>query len=501
MSRWSRLWSGDECRVMGQRPPSPPDPPPAPPPLRAAPAANTGPLWLALLVLLINFAAALGHGHGAVCDLDACTRAYDESLESRGLAGPEGSAAYCGVLYDFGICMHNIRRACRGNLNYHTSNTMLIHLKTIFECAKRLQQETGSATGVPRKHGRPPLPPSTPRPDRPSTMAPPEAAQAGPECSYRGSRNLRHCGLFGDPHLKTFKGNMQTCRVQGAWPLVDNPYLAVQVTNEPVLFGSQATATTKVTVLVKGSATPCLNQTKTYEATADAPLPDTFIDGTNKSGPGEAVTIRYQDTAFGSLVEIRIRYIETTVIVRKVGRYLAFSTSMPDELVSWHSGQGDDQGTDGVQLCVQGCPLSEIMDLDSDRGHVLSWADALAKCVAKTSSSPPSTSTMAAADSNEGLGDLTDQYLDWCVFDLMTTGKEDFVLAARSAHRDTLAMDPGAAGNLRNRTAAQDVGAGAAGGASAASTTGAAAAAGAPGALLLLALAGAVLAAPRNQPR
>ncbi|KAK3929899.1 Repulsive guidance molecule A [Frankliniella fusca] len=493
---------------MGRWPPSPLDPPPAPdpPPPRAAPApANTGPRWLALLVLLINFAAALGHGHGAVCDQDACTRAYDESLESRGLAGPEGSAAYCGVLYDFGTCMHSIRRACRGNLNYHTSNSMLIHLKTIFDCAKRLKQETGSATGVPRKHGRPPLPSSTPRPDRTSTLAPPEAAQGaqGGECSYRGARNLRHCGLFGDPHLKTFKGNMQTCRVQGAWPLVDNPYIAVQVTNEPVLFGSQATATTKVTVLVKGSATPCLNQTKTYEATADAPLPDAFIDGTNKSGPGEAVTVRYQETAFGPLVEIRIRYIETTVIVRKVGRYLAFSTSMPEELVSWRSGSGDDHGADGVQLCVQGCPLSEIMDLDSDRGHELTWADALSKCVAKTAPAAASSSALAASDSGEGLGDLTDQYLDWCVFDLMTTGKEDFVLAARSAHRDTLAMDPSAAGNLRNRTSAQDVGAGAAGaggGASAASTTGAAGAPSAPGqgALLLLALAltAAVLAGP-----
>lgn len=46
--------------------------------------------------------------------------------------------------------------------------------------------------------------------------------------------------------MRTFTGAMQTCRVQGAWPLVDNRYLAVQVTNEPVLEDSNATATTKV---------------------------------------------------------------------------------------------------------------------------------------------------------------------------------------------------------------------------------------------------------------
>lgn len=119
---------------------------------------------------------------------------------------------------------------------------------------------------------------------------------------------------------------------------------------------------------------------------------------------------------------------------------------MPDELVD-----GRDQG---VQLCVQGCPLSERMDLDTDRGSVLSWADALNKCVAKSPVPESAGPGRPAADSNEVHGDLTDQYLDWCVFDLMTTGQDDFVLAARSAHRDTLTMDPGAV--LSNRTAAQD---------------------------------------------
>ena len=447
---------------MGERAPEPRAPPPAPPPGPRT-RLQHGPIVL-LLVLLNIFAAALGHGHGTGCDLDACTRAYDVSLESRGLAGPEGSAAFCGVLYDFGMCMFNIRSACRGNLNYHTSNSMLIHLKSRFDCARRLEQ-AGSPTGFPpRKHPRPTpaYTTTTPRPERPATGPGVPAMAVDPECSYHGSRAFKHCGLFGDPHLKTFRGTMQTCRVQGAWPLVDNPYLAVQVTNEHVLPDSPATATTKVTVLVKSSSTPCTPQ-KTYEATADAPLADTFIDGTNKSGPGEAVVIRHQETAYGASVEIYIRYIETTVIVRKVGRYLAFSTRMPEELVSWRSsGEDGDVDVGDQQLCVQGCPLSERMDLATDRGHMLSWADALAKCVAKTAPGGGASSESSSADTNEVVADLTDQYLDWCVFDLMTTGRDDFVLAARSAHRDTLTLDPGA---LRNRTTAQvrwDVGPGAA---------------------------------------
>lgn len=494
---------------MGPRKSAPPPAPPPPLPPGARPAKDRprrAPCWPILLLLLSNLAAALGHGqghgYGMGCDLDACTRAYDESLEKRGLAGPEASGAFCGVLYDFGTCMYGIRRACRGNIRYHTSNSMLIHLKTRFACARRLQQETGSPTGTPlRKPARPLLPP-TPTPPWPATTPAPGAAPAhaaaGPECSYRGGKTFRHCGLFGDPHLRTFTGAMQTCRVQGAWPLVDNRYLAVQVTNEPVLEDSNATATTKVTVLVKGSATPCTHQkTKTYEATADAALPDAFIDGTNTSGPGEAVTVRYQETPlFGASVAIQIRYIETTVIIRKVGRYLAFSTRMPEELVSTLDAQAQGDGqADGVQLCVQGCPHSERMNLDKDRGTVLSWTDALEKCVSKTR---PATAPASSASSDPGevLGDLTDQYLDWCVFDLMTTGREDFALAAHAALRDTLAMDPSAAGSLRNRTTAQDVGAGA-GGSASASTTGAAPRTHAAPAALLVSMALAALLARR----
>ena len=66
-------------------------------------------------------------------------------------------------------------------------------------------------------------------------------------CSYKGKQAHRHCGLFGDPHLRTFYDEFQTCKVQGAWPLVDNDYLTVMVTNDPVgMWDGHATATSKV---------------------------------------------------------------------------------------------------------------------------------------------------------------------------------------------------------------------------------------------------------------
>lgn len=94
------------------------------------------------------------------------------------------------------------------------------------------------APDVPRP--RPSIIPELPPNELPAPTASPR------HCQFLGKERYRYCGLFGDPHLKTFKNSYQTCRVRGAWPLIDNPYLAVQVTNEQVDEGSPATVTTKV---------------------------------------------------------------------------------------------------------------------------------------------------------------------------------------------------------------------------------------------------------------
>ena len=65
-------------------------------------------------------------------------------------------------------------------------------------------------------------------------------------CRFKGKPVFKNCALFGDPHLRTFDNRHQTCKVQGAWPLVNNEHLTVQVTNDRVENSLGATATTKV---------------------------------------------------------------------------------------------------------------------------------------------------------------------------------------------------------------------------------------------------------------
>ena len=75
--------------------------------------------------------------------------------------------------------------------------------------------------------------------------------QTRQRCMHRPettSVKLAHCGMFGDPHLRTFRDQRQTCAVAGAWPLLDNEYLGIQATND-VLQSTKtptATATSKV---------------------------------------------------------------------------------------------------------------------------------------------------------------------------------------------------------------------------------------------------------------
>ena len=106
-------------------------------------------------------------------------------------------------------------------------------------------------TSQPR--GRTPLPPPLP-----PVLTDSQERSDGPEvCHYERSLsrdtvppNYTHCGFFGDPHLRTFGDDFQTCKVEGAWPLIHNKYLSVQVTNSPVVPGSLATATSKVRIVL-----------------------------------------------------------------------------------------------------------------------------------------------------------------------------------------------------------------------------------------------------------
>lgn len=154
---------------------------------------------------------------------------------------PEADVEFCTALRAYSSCVRRTARTCRGDLAFHLAQHGIEDLMTQHNCSK---EGPTSSPRVPL-----PAPPHQPQP-----QPQPDVNSDGPEvCHYERSLprhssppNYTHCGFFGDPHLRTFTDDFQTCKVEGAWPLIHNKYLSVQVTNTPVIPGSSATATSKV---------------------------------------------------------------------------------------------------------------------------------------------------------------------------------------------------------------------------------------------------------------
>jgi len=279
---------------------------------------------------------------------------------------------------------------------------------------------------------------------------------------------MTHCSFYGDPHLVTFNGDFQTCRVAGAWPLIDNAYLAVSVTNEAVVPGpSAATATTKITIIIKGGS-DCAPE-RTYEATVDS-VPASFVDGSQFGGPipsgsvptsfsasaslEQLVPVRIIDKEPGRHVEIHARHLGAVLIVRQVGRYLTFSARLPRDIAQQGAGRSE-----GLQLCLKGCPASERIDVSS-----ILLASGHGRHPSMRASSGRFHRSQTQQTEGKGMHrdaalalcreyNLVDYYLDSCIFDLMTTGDPSFSLAASHAQNDYFTLLPDVAGQrLTNRT-------------------------------------------------
>lgn len=168
------------------------------------------------------------------CRIQRCNAEYVASFSpATGLQEDVVSDVdHCTALRAYSLCTRRTARSCRGDLVYHSA---------VFRIKELFAQHNCSSEGPTS----PAKAPSTSRPYAVDTCDfESRALASGPADTQK--KKYAHCGLFGDPHLRTFKDEFQTCRVEGAWPLIHNRYLSVQVTNVPVVEGSSATATNKV---------------------------------------------------------------------------------------------------------------------------------------------------------------------------------------------------------------------------------------------------------------
>lgn len=365
--------------------------------------------WPALTLLLCSLPAAT-----SPCKILKCNSEFWSA--TAGSQAAADSPEFCAALRTYALCTRRTARTCRGDLAFHSAVHGIEDLMDQHNCSRE------GPTAPPRPR-TPPGGDSQERNDSPET------------CHYRqAAPNYTHCGLFGDPHLRTFTDRFQTCMVRGAWPLIDNDYLNVQVTNTPVLPGSAATATSKLTIIFKNFQ-ECVEQ-KVYQAEMDE-LPAAFTDGSKNGGDKHgANSLKITEKVSGQHVEIQAKYIGTTIVVRQVGRYLTFAVRMPEEVV--HAVEdGDSQG---LYLCLRGCPLSQQIDFQAVH------AAAAQGTRGPHGASPPPAAPgdtfpyeTAVAKCKEKLP-VEDLYYQACVFDLLTTGDVNFTLAAYYALEDVRSL-------------------------------------------------------------
>ncbi|KAM4574845.1 RGM domain family, member D isoform 2-T2 [Fundulus diaphanus] len=380
-------------------------------------------LWDCLTLAMVLLALLFRPAHCQQCRIQRCNAEYVASTSpANGLQEEVALGVdYCIALRAYALCTRRQGRSCRGDLVYHSA---------VFRIKELFSQHNCSSDG-PTSSAKAP---STSRPGVPELCDYENrvlfSGPGGPQKKYA------HCGLFGDPHLRTFRDEFQTCKVEGAWPLIDNRFLSVQVTNVAVVRGSSATATSKITVIFK-TYQGCTEQ-KVYQATTED-LPLAFQDGSRSGGESGSLTIveKGGGSGVGRQVKIQARYIGTSIIIRRVGSYLTFAIRMPEDTLDFSEDSG------GLQLCLHGCPRNELI-----KEHTLSRQSQQPHLQATNPElGPPRpphqayTVERATAKCRETL-QVEDVYFQSCVFDLLTTGDPEFSMAAYGALEDLKALPP-----------------------------------------------------------
>ncbi|XP_071325805.1 hemojuvelin [Trachinotus anak] len=360
-------------------------------------------IHLILLLLQLSLPEVAASCRILRCNSDFVAATLD--LGSSGGGGPGGAAGgaalsrevvnagYCSALRSYAMCTKRMARACRGDLAYHSAVQGIEDLLIQHRCPR------AGPTAQPR-----PLPQGT---------------LSGDTCLYEKSFHSRegrapeylYCGVFGDPHVRTFNNDFQTCAVQGAWPLIDNEYLFIQATSLPTRGGTYGTVLTKISIIFKNMR-QCTEQ-QLYRAELDN-VPAAFADGSVSSGERRghhSLTVQTQSP--GRHAEIRAAHIGTLLVVRQSGRSLSLSVRSPRSIVEAFGPEQD------LQLCVWGCPPSQRLDTL----HPL----------------PPDSSPSAAITAHAHCAAVLparDVYYQACVFDLITSGDLNSSVAAVSALQD-----------------------------------------------------------------
>ena len=196
----------------------------------------------------------------------------------------------------------------------------------------------------------------------------------------------------------------------------------------------------QLTVMIKKNETCSASRFITYAAQTDN-LPGSFDDGHTKYGPDDSVKLTEIEP--GKYVKIYLRFIDTTILVRQIGRYFTFAIKMPVGIIQ------ESHVKDTLELCASGCPTQERINYQK---YLAQQKNQVLNVTPDSAGSGGVVMTRTDAVELCKQANVVDFYFDSCVFDLMTTGDKDFTAAAYQAWQDLIELTPGLQMSQTNRT-------------------------------------------------
>jgi hypothetical protein len=395
----------------------------------------------------------------SACNVDMCSREYSSVLslsQQQWTADtPESGQQYCSLLNAYQHCLRSISRSCRGNLEFHTLQTLLKNYKTQHNCSQTSTQAINNIKTIVAPIHRKTIPSMVStinshwRPSEDKNVELQEKLQTCLSAAYNYTINGNHssntpidertrllneqnmrttshprknrnrgrrerdvnskfvpisgetvdldedidknefdsnpisstvpsvkplmppsppltCIIYGDPHLRTFDNTYQTCRCSGAWPLIDHPLFAVQITNSRIKGSSpQVTGVTKVTVLVRQFSKCGIHNDLLYEAesTQGSTTPSsTFIDGSTSNSNN---LIRITQSSNNNVITIHLDHIGVRVYIGQfesqylnvVIKFRSATSTVKQQLVL--------NSISSNSLCKMGCPKREQIDIEN----------------------------------------------------------------------------------------------------------------------------------------
>ncbi len=145
------------------------------------------------------------------CPLEKCNAHFGQFLLSPNAPAVERGDNYCRQIARYRRCLSSISRRCRGQINFHMTETLVNRQLDEFDCHDVLAQfpewdeDDTPVVGCPLafRHGH---------------------RRSVAETTSKLRRRI--CSLFGAQNLRTFGGAYDTCGGGGAWPMVSRSQLA-----------------------------------------------------------------------------------------------------------------------------------------------------------------------------------------------------------------------------------------------------------------------------------